>query len=79
MLQELNFSVAKGFTFLEDQTNQMGDLLDANSTHESLLGYLSRFFALDLYSSDPTLWRRQIKNAVPLFKNKGTFINKTNF
>jgi hypothetical protein len=72
VLQEFNEAVAKGFTFIEDQANQITDLLDANSTHESLLSYLARFFNLELYSGDPTLWRRQIKNAIPLFKNKGT-------
>lgn len=72
VLQELNEAVAKGFTFIEDQANQITDLLDANSTHESLLGYLARLFSLELYSGDPTLWRRQIKNAIPLFKKKGT-------
>jgi len=72
VLQELNLSVAKGFTFVEDMANQMQDLLDANSTHESLIPFLSNLFGLKLRSSDPTLWRRQIKRAVPLFKKKGT-------
>ena len=29
-------------------------------------------FNLKLKSSDPTLWRRQIKTAIPYFKAKGT-------
>lgn len=68
----LNKSVAKGFTFLEDMANQMLDMIDANVTHEGFLVLLSNLFNLKLRSSDPTLWRRQIKNAVPLFKKKGT-------
>jgi hypothetical protein len=69
---KLNKAVASGFTFLEDFANQIIDLFDANALHESLLVYLSNLFNLKLRSSDPTLWRRQIKEAIPLFKKKGT-------
>jgi len=72
VIQELNLSVGKGFTFIEDMANQIQDLLDANSTHESIIPFLSNLFGLKLRSNDPTLWRRQIKRAVPLFKKKGT-------
>ena len=71
-LFRFNNSVAKGFTFLEDMANQIIDLFDANALHESMLNYLSNTFSLKLRSDDPTLWRRQIKEAVPLFKQKGT-------
>lgn len=67
-----NQAVAQGFTFVEDMANQVIDLFDANALHESLLSYLSNTFAIKLRSSDTTLWRRQIKEAVPLFKKKGT-------
>lgn len=70
--QNLNRAIADGFTYLEDLTNQIIDLLDANALHESLLMYLSNLFNLRLRSSDPTLWRRQIKEAIPVFKKKGT-------
>lgn len=69
---KLNQSIASGFTDLEGLANQIIDLFDANVIHESLLVYLSNFFNLKLKSDDPTLWRRQIKQAVPLFKKKGT-------
>lgn len=69
---KLNKSVAMGFTVLEDLANQLIDLFDANAIHESLLVYLSNLFNLKLKSNDPTLWRRQIKEAIPLFKKKGT-------
>lgn len=71
-LDTLNQAVALGFTFIEDLANQIIDLFDANALHESLLMYLSNLFSMKLKSSDPTLWRRQIKEAVPLFKQKGT-------
>lgn len=72
VIQELNNSVAKGFTFLEDLANQIIDLLDSNSIQEQFLPVLSNYFNLDLKSNDPTLWRRQIKKAIPNFKKKGT-------
>lgn len=68
----LNKSVGKGFKFIEDMAAQIIDLFDANALHESLLVYQSNLFGLKLKSNDPTLWRRQIKTAVPLFKKKGT-------
>jgi hypothetical protein len=67
-----NSAVAAGFTFVENMANQIIDLFDANALHESLLVYLSNLFNLKLKSSDPTLWRRQIKEAIPSYKKKGT-------
>jgi hypothetical protein len=72
ILDKLNKSVAKGFSTIEDQTNQIVDLLDANVAKDPLLPYLSNFFGIRLASSDTTLWRKQIKRAVPLAKKKGT-------
>jgi hypothetical protein len=71
-MSRFNQAVAEGFTVMEDYANQIIDLFDANALHESLLMYLSNLFDLKLKSSDPTLWRRQIKEAIPLFKKKGT-------
>lgn len=73
-IQELNKSVAKGFTYLEDMSNHILDLNDANSTHESFLQLLSNLFGIKLRTNDPTLWRRQIKEAVALSKKKGTYL-----
>jgi hypothetical protein len=71
-LDTFNQAIAQGFTFIEDMANQIIDLFDANALHESLLVYLSNLFNIKLKSNDPTLWRRQIKEAIPLFKKKGT-------
>ena len=71
-LQKLNKSVAGGFTALEDLANQLIDLLNPNVLNESLLAFLSNMFDIKLRSGDPTLWRRQIRTAVPLLKKKGT-------
>lgn len=73
VMHEFNAATSKGFTFLEDMANQIIDLIDGNAVHESLLPLLGGFFNLQLRTGDPTLWRRQIKNAVPLYKKKGTY------
>lgn len=72
VLRGLNNAVASGFTFLEDLATQMVDTIDANATHESYLIPLANLFNIKLRSNDPTLWRRQIKRAIPLLKKKGT-------
>lgn len=72
VLDKFNKSIAKGFNVLEDLTNQMVDLLDSNAVNEYIIYYLSNTLNLKLKGSDPTLWRRQIKEAVPLYKTKGT-------
>lgn len=74
VLKGLNESVAAGFTSIESLANQIIDLLDSNATHQQLLPLLSNMFALKLRSSDPTLWRRQIKKAIPNYKKKGTIV-----
>jgi|694.fasta_scaffold37610_3 hypothetical protein len=72
VLQKLNQSVAAGFTLIEDIGNQVVDLLDANGVSEYIITYLGNTLDLRLKSQDPTLWRRQIKEAIPLYKKKGT-------
>ena len=73
VLQELNASVGDGFEVIEDMANQIIDLLDSNTLQTRLLPLLSNTFNLNLKSNDITLWRRQIKKAIPNFKQKGTF------
>jgi hypothetical protein len=72
VLDKLNKAVAQGFTFIENFVNQLIDLHDANVVPEYYLPLLANYFNLALKTNDSTLWRRQIKNAVPLYKKKGT-------
>lgn len=72
VISEFGKAVAKGFSFVEDQAGAVIDLLDANVIHEQLLPLLANMFNLKVKSSDPTLWRRQIKKAIPNFKKKGS-------
>lgn len=60
------------FKVLEDLANQLVDLQDANAISEALLPYLANTFSLKLRSRETTLWRRQVRQAIPLFKQKGT-------
>jgi len=71
-LTSINNSFANVFTSIEDQVNQIIDLYNANVISEPLIMYLSNTLGKDLRSSDPTLWRRQTRNAIPRYKQKGT-------
>jgi len=72
VLTKFNNSVAGGFTTIENYANQIIDIVDANATQEPLLNYVANLFAQKLRSTDVTLWRKQIKKAVPNMKMKGT-------
>ena len=78
VLMEFNNAVGDGFVVLEDLVNQMVDLTDANVVQEAFLPWLADLFGLVLRSHDPTLWRRQIKGAIPTYKQKGTLQGLTN-
>lgn len=73
VITRFNNSIAASFTDTENKANQILGLQDANALHESLLPYLSNMFNWKLKTNDSTLWRRQIKRAVPLYKQKGTY------
>lgn len=72
VLHKTNLAVADGFTQIENLYNQLIDLLDGNVVNEQFLPYLANFFRLKLRSQDPTLWRRQVKGAIQLYKKRGT-------
>ncbi len=72
VIKKINKSIAEGFTILEDYATDLFEILDANFTHPLALPLLGNLFNLDLKYNDITLWRRQVKEAVPLFKKKGT-------
>lgn len=71
-LDKLNYAIGDGYTVLDNLGTQLVDITDANATQEPILGYLAGFFGMPLRSADVTLWRRQIKTAIPLCKKKGT-------
>ena len=72
VLSRLSLAIAKGFTDMENLTNQLLDLQDANVVKDTLLPYMANFFRWKLRSQDPILWRRQCRRAIPLYKKKGT-------
>lgn len=77
VISNLNLSIADGFTVIEDLVNQVPDLIDANAINEQSIVYLANLFDLVLRSTDSTLWRRQVKRAIPLYKMKGTLAGLT--
>ena len=72
VLQQFHQAIADGFTVLENLNNQLLDVINSNVVQEAFLPWLGNLFGLILRSQDPTLWRRQIKRAIPLYKKKGT-------
>lgn len=72
VINRTNLAMADGFTEMETLANQIVDLLDANVIQEAFLPYLANMFRWQLRSDDPTLWRRQVRQAIPLYKKKGT-------
>ena len=71
-INNINSSVAKAFTDVEDQATRLIDIMNANATPEPLLPLLAKFFGIKLRSNDITRWRGQLVTAVPQFKRKGT-------
>ena len=71
-LDKLNSAIGDGYTVLDNLGTQLVDITDANATQEPILGFLAGFFGTPLRSMDVTLWRRQLKTAIPLCKKKGT-------
>lgn len=73
VINNLNQSIAAGFSLVEGYANQLIHLLDADEAPAGILNLLGNFLGLRLKSDDEFLWRRQIKQAVPLYKKKGTY------
>lgn len=78
IINRTNLGIADGFTLLENLAIQIADLQDSNVINEAFLPYLSAFFGWRLKTQDSTLWRRQIKQAIPLYKQKGTITGLKN-
>lgn len=72
VIEKTNLAVADGFTEMENLSNQLINLWDANLVKETFLPYLANMFKWKLRSSDPTLWRKQVGNAISMYKKKGT-------
>ena len=72
VLRRLHNAIGKGFFEVEKHASQLISLFDANSVHKTQLPRLAALFSQKLYSQQPSLWRRQIRRAVPTFKSKGT-------
>jgi hypothetical protein len=64
--------VAKLFTDQDDLVDQILTGYDPNYLKEPLLRYLSHNLGWKLKSSKPALWRRQLKEAINLYKKRGT-------
>ncbi len=68
----LNKVVAQMFLELDDLAVGLVDLLDPTFVPEGFLPVMANFFNLELKTTSVAAWRNQIRNAVPLYKKKGT-------
>jgi phage tail P2-like protein len=73
VLVKFNRAVAQCFLELDDLAVGLIDLLSPTYTPVNMLPLLANFFHVDLKSQSSAVWRNQIKNAIPLYKEKGTF------
>ena len=66
----------KAFSYSFYDTNndvtKLTSLLDIEKCPDNLLPYLGDLIGWRVYGSSPSAWRRQIRNAVNLYKQKGT-------
>ena len=69
---KFNKSIAQALLELDDLAVGLIDLLDPTFINEGLLPVIANFFKLELKSHNVGAWRNQIRNAVPLYKQKGT-------
>lgn len=72
VVRKFNKVVGQMFLELDDLAVGLVDLLDPMFTPEGFLPAIANFFNLELKTTSVTAWRNQIKNAVPLYKKKGT-------
>jgi phage tail P2-like protein len=73
VLVKFNRAVAQCFLELDDLAVGLIDVLSPTYTPVNMLPVLANFFHVDLKSQSSAVWRNQIKNAIPLYKEKGTF------
>lgn len=73
VLVKFNRAVAQCFLELDDMAVGLIDLLSPTFAPTNALPILANLFHIDLKSRNPSIWRNQIKNAIPLYKEKGTF------
>ena len=74
-------ALAYAFYDVQDSIRDIQFLLDIDECPEEFLQYLGRYLGWTFFSEDPDNWRRQLKQAIYLYKAKGTraaLVNATN-
>jgi len=74
-------ALAYGFYDVQDSIRDIQFLLDAEECPEEFLQYLGRYLGWTFFTEDPEQWRRQLKQAIYIYKAKGTrqaLVNATN-
>lgn len=61
-----------GFHDIDDSIQGINDLYDLERCPDRLLPFVAELIGWHLFGSDPNRWRLQLRNAVELYKAKGT-------
>lgn len=72
VLENLNWCVAREFTYLENMLVDLGMCYDGGRCPAPMLQLLANFYNIKIRTDNRSLQRRQVKNAIPLLKAKGT-------
>ena len=65
-------ALAYAFYDVKDTVRDVQFLLDIEECPEEFLQYLGRYLGWTFFSTDPAKWREQLKQAIYLYKAKGT-------
>jgi len=65
-------ALAYGFYDIKNTVRDVQFLLDIEECPEEFLQYLGRYLGWTFFTTDPALWRDQLKQAIYLYKAKGT-------
>ena len=65
-------ALAYAFYDVKDTVRDVQFLLDIDECPEEFLQYLGRYLGWTFFSTDPAKWREQLKQAIYLYKAKGT-------
>lgn len=65
-------ALAYAFYDIKDTVRDVQFLLDIDECPEEFLQYLGRYLGWTFFTTDPAKWRQQLKQAIYLYKAKGT-------
>ncbi len=65
-------AISYGYQDIDDEVSQINSLYDLEKCPDRFLPYIAELIGWHLFGHDPNRWRLQLKNAVSIYKAKGT-------